>query len=104
MAVSRDPSGKSLASMGDRASDPEKALEPAVIGPSVYAGEEPSEHAAPGVWAKFNAYNLKLERKLGIESVSECRVMIRRLLSFYSEVSSEYPRVRGPTSTWSVIP
>ncbi|ORX41128.1 cytosine-purine permease [Kockovaella imperatae] len=52
--------------------DVEKGLDPlagvAVADPGVYAGEHDSALPSDGAWARFDAYNKKLERKLGIES------------------------------------
>jgi hypothetical protein len=50
--------------------DPEKALEgPPAVDPGVYSGIH--EEADPqGVWGKMDRYNRKLERKLGMETVS----------------------------------
>ena len=56
--------------------DVEKALSdplegPIAVDPGVYAGEEAEANSASGMWADFDRYNRKLERKLGIETVSE---------------------------------
>ena len=39
------------------------------VDPGVYSGEHDEAHPEDGMWAKFNSYNRKLERKLGVESV-----------------------------------
>lgn len=50
------------------------ALEgPSAVDPGVYSGVHESAAPADGVYAKFDYYNRKLERKMGVETVGYIR-------------------------------
>ena len=62
----------------EKGSDPYEG--PVAVDPGVYSGEHDAAKPVDGMWAKFDYYNRKLERKIGIETVSE-ENLVGRVLS-----------------------
>ena len=73
------------------------------VDPGVYSGVHDVAHPEDGTWAKFNAFNRKLERKMGIESVSvsDEHSMVRniRLIACSGELSV-FQSLLDLTSDW----
>ena len=84
----------------EKGSDPYEG--PTAVDPGVYSGDHDEAKPTDGMWAKFDHYNRKLERKIGIETV---RVLLGEtpedvIDAPHRGVLSESQKAHGPTRGW----